>query len=642
MKPHVILGTAGHIDHGKTTLVKALTGVDTDRLKEEKERGITIELGFASLELPGGTHVGIVDVPGHERFVKNMVAGAAGVDVVAMVIAADEGVMPQTKEHLEICELLGVRKGVVVLTKKDMVDDEWLELVQEDIKEALKGTFLEGAPICALSSTTGEGLPEFLKSLDRILKDVDPRPPVGPYRLPVDRVFVKKGFGTVVTGTSISGRMAIGSEVMIYPRGQVCKIRGIQMHGQNREEALPGFRTALNLQGVEKSDIERGDVVATSGALHPSLLIDLDLIYLESAQRPLKYRAPVRFHCGTKEAIGRILIQGDEIAPGNRTFAQIKLDEPVCVLPGDRFVIRSYSPIRTIGGGTVLNPLPRRRKRTRKDLWNEMQVLISGNPSRLISYHLEKAGIRGLLEHEIAVRTGFYGKALKKILTDAFGHGLAIALEGDERRIIHSSVYEQVLREILHVLARYHKENPLSPGLSKEELRSRLYAALKSRELDQRLFARAIKDLSGKGEIIVEQDIVRSKGHSVVLGEGEEELKEKIVKFFERRGLKTVTWKEASLKIPGDEGQKQSILELLIREGRLAKLKDDLIFHRGSLDALKERLIRFLRTNHEITVPEFRELSGGLSRKYLIPLLEYFDKEKITIRVGDKRRLRTK
>ncbi len=642
MRPHIILGTAGHIDHGKTTLVKALTGVDTDRLKEEKERGITIELGFASLELPSGVHVGIVDVPGHERFVKNMVAGAAGVDVVAMVIAADEGVMPQTREHLEICQLLGVKKGIVVLTKKDMVDEEWLELVKEDVREALRGTFLEEAPICAVSSTTGEGLDEFLKTLDEIVADVEPRAPVGPYRLPVDRVFVKKGFGTVVTGTSISGRIELGAEAMIYPKGLLCKIRGIQMHGQEQKEAIPGIRTALNLQGVEKSEVERGDVVATPNSLHPSYLIDLDLIYLESADRPLRYRAPVRFHVGTKEAIGRILIQGDEVEPGSRVFAQIKLEEPVCVLPGDRFVIRSYSPIRTIGGGAILNPLPRRRRRTRRDLWEEMKVLRDGGPVELITYHLEKAGLRGLVEGEIAIRTGLYGKALKKALNDLFGKGLAIALEGDERRIIHKATYKNVMDEIMEVLSAYHKENPLSHGLSKEELRSRVYSNLRTRELDQRLFSKALKELSNAGEIVVERELVRLKGHSVHLGAGEEEIRQEILRFFKKAGLKTLSWKEASSKIKGEEGEKSSLLELLIREGKLARLKDGLIFHKDVLDGLQEDLVAFLKRHGEISVPEFRELTGGLSRKYLIPLLEYFDKERITIRIGDKRQLRTK
>ncbi|OCC15570.1 Selenocysteine-specific translation elongation factor [Dissulfuribacter thermophilus] len=641
MRPHIILGTAGHIDHGKTTLVKALTGIDTDRLKEEKERGITIELGFASLELPGGIHVGIVDVPGHERFVKNMVAGAAGVDVVAMVIAADEGVMPQTKEHLEICQLLGVKKGLVVLTKRDLVDEEWLELVKEDVAQFLTGTFLDGAPIVSVSSTTGEGIEEFLKTLQEILKEVEPRPPVGPYRLPVDRVFVKKGFGTVVTGTSISGRISVGDEATIYPKGIECKIRGIQMHGEEQTEAVPGFRTALNLQGVEKADVDRGDVVATRGSLAPSFLLDLDLIYLESAEKPLRYRAPVRFHCGTKEAIGRILIQGDEIEPGTTTFAQIKLEEPVCVLPGDRFVIRSYSPIRTIGGGKVLNPLPRRRRRTRQDLWEEMQVLRDGSPIELISYHLKQAGLRGLQETELQIRTGLYGKGLKKALNDVFGKKLAIAIEGEGRRILHQEAYVRVLKELVDVLEAYHSENPLSPGLSKEELRSRVCSKLRLRELDQRLFAKALQELSSNNDVIVDRDIVRLKQHSVLLGETEEELREKILSFFKKKGLKTVNWKEASSKFDGDEKQKASLLDLLIREGALVRLKDDLIFHREALEDLERKLVDYLKKHGEIGVPEFRDLTGGLSRKYLIPLLEYFDMKRVTIRIGDKRKLRS-
>ena len=354
----VILGTAGHIDHGKTSLIKALTGIDTDRLKEEKLRGITIELGFAHMDMPGGERLGIVDVPGHEKFVKHMVAGATGIDLVALVIAADEGIMPQTREHMEICELLRVKKGLVVLTKTDLVDDpDWLEMVREDIVEFLKGTFLEGCEIIAVSAVTGEGLAELKKSLARLFAEVEPKSSEGPFRLPVDRVFTMRGFGTVITGTSISGRLQIGDPVVIYPNGLKSKVRGIQVHGNDVQEVLPGQRTAVNLQGMERALIQRGDVLASAGALGPSHMIDIQLDLLQSAPRPLKHRAKIRFHTGTAEHLATIiLLDREELKPGEKTFAQVRLDQPTAVLRGDRFVLRSYSPVQTIGGGRSPSP----------------------------------------------------------------------------------------------------------------------------------------------------------------------------------------------------------------------------------------------------------------------------------------------
>ncbi|MFP5212731.1 MAG: selenocysteine-specific translation elongation factor, partial [Acidobacteriota bacterium] len=360
----VILGTAGHIDHGKTSLIRALTGIDTDRLKEEKLRGITIELGFAHMELPGGERLGIVDVPGHERFVKHMVAGATGIHLVALVIAADEGVMPQTREHMEICELLQVKKGLVVLTKIDMVEDpDWVEMVREDVAEFMKGTFLEGAPIIPVSAVTGEGIDELKQTLALLYSQVQPRSTEGPFRLPVDRVFSMRGFGTVVTGTSMSGRVRIGDQVTIYPMEQKTKVRGLQVHSEEVQEVLPGQRTAINLQGLERAAIERGNVIATPGTLAPTHMVDVHMEMLSSSPRPLKHRAKIRFHTGTAEHLGTVvLLDREELAQGTKAFVQVRLDHPIAVLRGDRFVMRSYSPVQTIGGGTILHPLPRKHK----------------------------------------------------------------------------------------------------------------------------------------------------------------------------------------------------------------------------------------------------------------------------------------
>lgn len=633
----IILGTAGHIDHGKTTLVKALTGIDTDRLKEEKERGITIELGFAHLTLPDGQRIGVVDVPGHERFIKNMVAGAMGVDLVALVIAADEGVMPQTREHLEICQLLGVGKGLVVLTKKDLVEPEWLELVTEDVKDFVAGTFLADAPVLAVSSTTGDGMDEVLHVLLHLVREVTPRAPVGPYRLPVDRVFTVKGFGTVVTGTSISGRIGLGEEVVVYPGRVTTRIRGIQVHGQDAQEAQPGLRTALNLQGVDREGVRRGDVVATPGSLHPSYLLDLEYWHLPSAERRLKYRSPVRFHVGTAEVMGRVLFPGEELEPGVRTYIQVKLEEAVTVLRGDHYVIRSYSPIRTIGGGTVLHPVPRRRKRTRPEHWAELEVLAHGPPGDLIGYHLRQAGVRGLIVPELAMRSALYGKRLEKELGSLLGARKVVRFEGDGQRLLDARVYEGLERQALEFLAAYHRDNPLQQGLAKEELRSRLYA----RTNDPRLFHKLLSDMVRSGKLVPERELVRLATHEVALGEEEAAVRRQLEGVFLQGGFQPPSREEAVARFPGKEEGASRIFDLLLREGVLVRLRDDLYFHRAALEKVEAIVKRFIEEHGELGITDFRDLTGGLSRKYMIPLLEHMDNRRVTIRVGETRKLRS-
>src|SRR5665647_2999474 len=393
---HIILGTAGHIDHGKSAMVKALTGVDPDSLKEEKLRGITIELGFADLTLPSGQHLGIVDVPGHERFVRHMVAGASGMDLVALVIAADEGVMPQTREHLEICQLLRVKQGLVVLTKVDLVETDWLELVEEEVREALKGTFLDGAPIVGFSAVTGVGKENLLATLATLAAEVPPKPVTGIFRLPIDRVFTIKGFGTVVTGTAISGRVKVAEAVAIYPPGFKAKVRGLQVHGQAVEEALAGNRTAVNLQGVEKEELERGMVVAPPGALIKSRRLDAYLEILPSAPRALKHRQAVRLHTGTSERVAMpLILDADEMAPGSSGYVQFFLREPLALKPGDRIVIRSFSPAFTWGGGLVLHVNPTRHKRRHPEVLARFKILEQGSPEDILRLYLSEAGAAG-------------------------------------------------------------------------------------------------------------------------------------------------------------------------------------------------------------------------------------------------------
>jgi selenocysteine-specific elongation factor len=393
----IILGTAGHIDHGKTSLIKALTGIDTDRLKEEKRRGITIELGFAHLELPSGQVLGIVDVPGHEKFVKNMVAGATGIDLVALIIAADEGVMPQTTEHLEICQLLNIQHGLVVLTKIDMVEPEWLELVREDVTDFLSDTFLAPAPLIEVSSLTGEGLKEMVQVIDTLVQEIPERDAGNFFRLPIDRVFTMKGFGTVVTGTSISGRIQTGDEVTIYPQGISSRIRGIQVHNREADQVRAGLRTAINLQGVEKAQIQRGHVLAAKDSLRSTYMLDVLLELIPSAPRKLKNRARVRFHTGTSEIISTvILLDRDELEQGENCFAQIRLDQPTALLQHDRYILRSYSPVRAMGGGEILNALPLKKKRFSEAALSELKLLNTGDLQERTEQFIRMGSFQGL------------------------------------------------------------------------------------------------------------------------------------------------------------------------------------------------------------------------------------------------------
>ena len=631
----IILGTAGHIDHGKTALIKALTGIDTDRLKEEKERGITIELGFAHFRLSDDLIIGIVDVPGHERFVKNMVAGASGIDLVLMVIAADEGVMPQTEEHLEICELLGIKTGLIAITKIDLVEQDWLELVKEDILNFTKDTFLKDAPIIPVSSVTGEGLESLKAAIKDIVKKIEIKSDEGPFRLPVDRVFTIKGFGTVVTGTGISGSIKKGDQVFIYPRGIKTKIRNIQVHGQDVEEIHSGFRTALNLQGIEKDGIERGDVVATPYTLKPSYLLDLEFKYLESAERPLKYKSPVRLHIGTSEVLGHIFFPKEQIEPGERLCVQIRLSSPIAVLRGDRYVLRSYSPIRTIGGGVVLNPIPKKRKRHKKEHWEELNLLSQIGDEEVIYYHLSKSQ-NGLTLNDIGLRSGVWANRLESILKRLIDSNKVIFIK-ELGRYFSSEVIEALNNKLIDILNNYHKNHPLDLGMDKEELKSKSEVHIS----DNRLFSILLDNLIKKGLVEKEKELLRVKGFSPKLNSSDQRLYDEIEALYRKSRLKPPVEKELVKRFNKDSNELRKIIKLLLRRGFIIKIKEGFYIHQNALKELEDKLITFFKTNQEIGVPEFRELTGGISRKYLIPLLEYLDSQKITIRVGDKRRLRS-
>jgi selenocysteine-specific elongation factor len=632
----IILGTAGHIDHGKTSLVKAVTGIDTDRLKEEKERGITIELGFAHLDLPSGQHLGVVDVPGHEKFVKNMVAGATGIDIVAMVIAADEGVMPQTREHMEICTLLGVRHGLVVLTKVDLVDEEMLELAQEDIKEFARGTFLENAPIIPVSAVTGQGLAEFVQTLDALSRQVPDRPPTTLFRLPVDRVFTMKGFGTVITGTLVSGKVQVGDAIMVYPSGVTSKVRGIQVHNRSVQSAEAGMRTAINFQGLDKASVNRGEVLSSPNALKPSYMVDVHFHYLASAGKPLKNRSRVRFHTGTSEILGNlILLEHDELKPGETAVAQLRLDAPVAIVKGDHYVVRSYSPVRTIGGGQVLNPIPPKHKRFQAAIAQVLKGILSSGPERLIAFHLEAAGCPGTSFSDLRLMTNLTDKQLESALQGMLSVRTAIQVDKEARTFIHKKSFDRLLQETADHLKGYHKAFPLKSGMLKEELKSKFPP-----DTDVKLFNLVLNQMIKDDAIVQEEKTVRLKAHKVSLAGNEAGIRDRMLRIYKESALQPPFFRDVTEALKAEPAQAKDVLNLLLEEGRIVRTKDDLYFHAEAIEDLRKRMVKFLEQNGEMNPSQFKDMTGGASRKFLIPLLEYFDSKNVTLRVGDVRKLR--
>ncbi len=635
MKP-IVLGTAGHIDHGKTSLVKALTGIDTDRLKEEKERGITIELGFAHLRLPSGRRIGVVDVPGHEKFVKHMVAGATGIDLVMLVIAADEGVMPQTREHMEICTLLGVRHGMIALTKIDLVDEEMLELAREDVRSFVRGSFLEEAPLVPVSAATGQGIPEVIAALERLAARVPERPPSSLFRLPVDRVFTMKGFGTVITGTLVSGRVQVGDPVMIYPQGLPSRVRGLQVHNEPVSAAEAGQRTAVNFQGLEKEAIERGCVLAFPGTLKPSYMVDVSFHYLASAPKPLKNRTRVRFHAGTSEILGNlILLETDEIAPGGTTVAQLRLDQPVALVKGDHYVVRSYSPVRTIGGGTVLHPIPPKHKRMQPEIVSFLKTVADCPAEELLERHVAQTGFAGISFAELRLVSALTDKALEGHLQGLLSRRAIVLVDRDQRTYVHEGRFRELVGIVAGALTRYHRDNPLKSGMPKEELKSRF-----PRPADPRLFQLVLQQMIREGTVLQEEKAVRLKTHEVALASDEATLREEILRAYRESGLQPPFFRDIVQTLKADPRQAKDVLHLLIEEGKIVRTKEDLYFHREAIEALRERMLAFFAQNPEMTPAQFKELTGGAPRKFLIPLLEYFDGKNFTLRVGDVRKLR--
>ncbi|HLE42477.1 MAG TPA: selenocysteine-specific translation elongation factor [Methylomirabilota bacterium] len=627
---HVVVGTAGHIDHGKSTLVRVLTGIDPDRLKEEKERGITIDIGFAHLDLGDGLTLGIVDVPGHERFVKNMLAGVGGIDLVMLVIAADEGVMPQTREHLAICQLLRVKSGLVVLTKADMAEPEWLELVREDVRGVLRGTFLEGRPIVPVSAKTGTGLDALRRHLAELARTVPARDTDATFRLPIDRVFTIRGFGTVVTGTVAAGQVAVDERVEVYPRQLQAKVRGLQTHGHAVASAVAGQRTAVNLQGVERAAIERGDVLSLPGLLRATFMLDATCEQLAAAPTPLKPRQRVRFHIGTSEVMARVhLLDRDQLEPGDRGYVQLRLEAPVVALPRDRYVIRSYSPMVTIGGGELLDVAPAKARRS-PALVARLAVLERGEPEAVVEEHLRRVGPGGARSADLRARTPFGPEALRRLLAGLAGAGRALV---DRDSYVHAAAVERLREEALAALGAFHAREPLKPGMSKEELRTRLGG------LDERVFLFLLDRFAAGGAIAVEKDKVRLASHQVRLDAQQQARLDRLEAEFREAGVAPPGVEEAFAKLGMTRPDEQALLQVLLDERRLVRVKEGLYFHVAPLREAEARVAAFLREKKEISPQDMKDLLG-VSRKYAIPLLEYLDAQRLTVRLGDRRVLR--
>jgi selenocysteine-specific elongation factor len=626
----IIVGTAGHIDHGKSTLVEALTGTHPDRLAEEKRRGITIDLGFAFLE-ENGVRFGFVDVPGHERFVSNMLAGAAGIDVLLLVIAVDESIKPQTREHFDICRLLGVKRGVVALTKSDMVDSDTMELVRMEAEEFLRGSFLEKAPLVPVSAKTGAGLDELKKALTEAAGNASAKDSARYFRLPIDRAFAMKGFGSVVTGTLISGTVGAGDEVELFPRGERLRVRGVQSGGKSVERAMPGQRTAVNLAGIEHTALKRGMVLAAPGKFRKTRRIDVRLELLPSA-RKMKQGAPVHFHAGTAETIAEVLFHSEkELLPGGSALANLKLQDEVLVLPGDRFIVRQFSPVVTIGGGAVLDPLARRPMLRDTGRASFLETLERGIHEEILAAMTERA-VLGLGYEEIVARTGWTEKEIQGALEKLHGTARVRIVSSEPLMLVSGRLFEDVRKKTTEKVERFQKENPLLPGISREDLRASLGKRVRSET-----FRAALDELVAQRKLDAPGELVKKAGSEIALLPEEAQAKEQIEAAFASASLAVPSVNEVLTKLAVESKRAEKLLQILLREKSLVRVSPELVFHRHALVQLKDQLSAYKKSKGDrITVPIFKELTG-ITRKYAIPLLEYLDRERVTRRAGDER-----
>jgi selenocysteine-specific elongation factor len=617
---NIIVGTAGHIDHGKTALVRALTGIDTDRLEEEKRRGISIDLGFAHLDLDATTRLGFVDVPGHERFIKNMLAGVGGIDLALFIIAADESIKPQTREHFDICRLLKIPKGIIVLTKRDLVDSDILELVRLEVEEFVRGSFLENAPVVAVSSTTGEGLAELKRELAKIAAEIAPKDATRWFRMPVDRAFSMKGFGAVITGTLASGSVAVDQEIEIYPIGRRVRARGVQVHGAPVQCAYAGQRTALNLAGIEVQELARGMTASEPGRFAAARVVDAVFELLPGA-RPLKHGAPVHFHTGAAEIEAEVrLLDGAVMKPGTRAYVRFILRCPALILPGDRFIVRMFSPVTTIGGGEALDiSAPVRIKRA--DAITRLRELDSGDALRRISL-LVRESAYGMSESQLISRTGL----MPAEIDAAAKTGDFLVLREPQLWLVDRRWAAEKAKAIQAAVRDFHQQHPLAPGMSREELRSRELPGAPSFVADAVIAT--IKTLTSQG------DVIRLASHRVAFKEDESAALRKIEAAFESAGLEVPATADVLARSGVEPARARALLQILLKQGALIRVGDDLVFHRSAVSALKNHLQQ--HKGQRFSVPQFKEWTG-VSRKYAIPLLEFLDREKVTRREGDQR-----
>jgi selenocysteine-specific elongation factor len=630
---HVIVGTAGHIDHGKSALVEALTGTNPDRLEEEKRRGITIDLGFAFLDLQGVTF-GFVDVPGHERFVRNMLAGVGGIDLVLFVIAADESIKPQTREHFDICRLLGISRGIITITKSDKVSAEVLDTVRLETEEFVRGSFLESAPRVAVSARNGTGMEDLKQELFRVAQTVSRRDEKQHFRLPIDRAFAMKGFGTVVTGTLVAGAVNMEDEVQLYPTRKRARVRGLHSGGRQIDRAVAGQRTAANLAGIDQGEISRGMVLATPDIFEPTARFDASVTLLPSA-RPLKNRVQMHLHQGTAESIAEIvLLNGSaKLSPRESGFAQLRLNAPILVLPGDRFILRQLSPVVTIGGGTVLDTRPAKHRRKVGTVEAMLGLLERGNKEETL-FALTEASPRGLTVPEILSRTGWTTAEIRGI-AGTLSSSKRVQIVGDTNAsdfgIVSTHAFTDCVAKIRKAIDDFHAADPLRPGIPKQELRSR------AGNPRPETFQAALDDLLSSRTIFVSGDLVQRAGREIVLSPEETRAKELIEREFANAGLAVPSFGAVLAKLPVESRRAQKILQILLREKVLVKVADDLVFHQMAVENLRETLAKYRKERGvRLPISAFKELTG-VSRKYAIPLLEYLDREHLTRRVGDER-----
>lgn len=627
----VIVGTAGHIDHGKSALVEVLTGTHPDRLAEEKRRGITIDLGFAFLE-HSGIKLGFIDVPGHERFVSNMLAGAAGIDLVLLVIAADESIKPQTREHFDICRLLGVKKGVVALTKSDLADESMQALAQLEIEEYLRGSFLEGAPIVPVSAKTGEGIAELKQALATAASNVAGKDATRAFRLPIDRAFAMKGFGAVVTGTLVSGTVGAGDEVELFPGGHRLRVRGVQSEGHSVERAYAGQRTAVNLAGIEHTALKRGMSLAAPGKFRTTRRIDAEFALLPGAHK-LKHRERVHFHATTAQTVGEVFLYGgaSELAPGQTELAHIRLQDEVVMVAGERFIVRQFSPVTTIAGGMVLDPLARRPLARDTGRVEFLETIRSGKHEEVLRAMVARAPL-GLRYEEIEAHTAWRDAEIQEALTRLAAGGAVKAI-GEERPVLmDGKVFEEISKKIYGNVERYQRENPLAPGIAREDLRSST-----GRRVRPEVFRAALSELVGQKKLEMQGEMVKRAGSGITLQPEELAAKEKIEEAFRAAGLAVPSVKEVLSGLAVEAKRAEKLLHILLREKNLMRISPELIFHHTTLVHLKEQLSMYKKSSGEhISVPRFKDLTG-ITRKYAIPLLEYLDRERVTRRMGDER-----